>query len=61
MDIVINGEANAKSQYPTPKHILEPQSNPTHYADLMKEIEAAPTKTWWDNFVANMKGKIRFS
>ncbi|KIV99875.1 uncharacterized protein PV09_08542 [Verruconis gallopava] len=48
-------------KYPTPKHVLSPQSNPNHYIDLIAELEKAPTRSWWDNFVTNLKGRIRFS
>lgn len=48
-------------KYPTPKHVLSPQSNPTHYTDLMAELEKAPTRNWWENFVESVRGRIRFS
>lgn len=60
MMIWMNSDHNTL-QYPTPKHVLAPQSNPGHYTDLMEEMERAPQRGWWDNFVAGIKGRIRFS
>ncbi|KAF1817664.1 hypothetical protein P152DRAFT_445710 [Eremomyces bilateralis CBS 781.70] len=48
-------------KYPISKDVLKPKSNVTYYDDLIKELEMAPRRNWWENFVTNLRGKIRFS
>jgi cytochrome b pre-mRNA-processing protein 6 len=41
--------------------LMRPASNPTHYADLIKELEEAPQRGWWDRTRNKWKGFLRFS
>lgn len=47
--------------YPLPEHLRRPQSAPTYYDDLMRELEEAPHRSWIGGFVKRMKGMLRFS
>ncbi|TVY49215.1 hypothetical protein LOCC1_G000671 [Lachnellula occidentalis] len=40
--------------------LMKPQSNPTHYTDLIHEMEAVPNRTWWGNMTNRWKGFLRF-
>lgn len=48
-----------KRTYPIRGSLLEPKSNPTYFADLIKEVEEAPTRSAWDRFLLRMKGLVR--
>jgi len=50
-----------QKKYPLSPKILAPQSNPNHYNDLIAELEVAPNRSWFENFMASFKGKIRMS
>ncbi|EGS19496.1 uncharacterized protein CTHT_0049640 [Thermochaetoides thermophila DSM 1495] len=39
--------------------LLEPKSNPTYYKDVLKEIEEAPHRTWWQRIAKRITGMIR--
>jgi len=47
-------------QYPIPSSLRTPASNPTHYDDLIREMEEAPTRSWFANFSQRVKGTLRF-
>lgn len=47
--------------YPIPQSVRYPKSNPSHYNDIIKELEEAPTRTWSDALMKRIKGAIRFS
>ncbi|KAH8593758.1 hypothetical protein B0O99DRAFT_574407 [Bisporella sp. PMI_857] len=47
-------------KYPIRGTLLEPASKPTHFTDLMKELEAAPTRTRWQQTLNRWKGMLRF-
>lgn len=47
--------------FPIPQTVRYPQSNPSHYDDLIKELEEAPTRSWTDSLMKKIKGSIRFS
>jgi len=40
--------------------LLKPTSNPTYYTDLIAELEAAPTRGFWDSLLNRWKGFLRF-
>ncbi|KAF2399843.1 hypothetical protein EJ06DRAFT_530633 [Trichodelitschia bisporula] len=48
-------------KYPIPPRLLNPTSNPTHYQDLITELEEAPNRTWLQRLVNRWKGVVRFS
>jgi cytochrome b pre-mRNA-processing protein 6 len=39
--------------------MMKPASNPNHYEDLARELEEAPDRTWWGNFVKRVRGMVR--
>ncbi|TVY87778.1 hypothetical protein LAWI1_G003511 [Lachnellula willkommii] len=47
-------------QYRITGDLMKPQSNPTHYTDLIHEMEAVPNRTWWGNMTNRWKGFLRF-
>ncbi|KAG9230304.1 hypothetical protein BJ875DRAFT_507402 [Amylocarpus encephaloides] len=47
------------TQYRLGDLIMKPQSNPTHYADLVKELEEAPNRSWFGNMINQWKGSLR--
>jgi cytochrome b pre-mRNA-processing protein 6 len=46
-------------QYPLKGTLMNPPSNPTHFADLIKEMEEAPQRSWWEHMTKKWKGMIR--
>jgi len=53
-------ENRYSKRYPLSPDVLKPSSNPEHYDRLMKEIERAPHKSWWQAKLDEWKGKIRW-
>ena len=47
-------------QYPLPKSLVEPASNPTHYTQLKQELEEVPNRTWLGNWMKRLKHMVRF-
>ncbi|EXJ85187.1 hypothetical protein A1O3_05862 [Capronia epimyces CBS 606.96] len=47
--------------YPMPANLRNPQSMPTHYDDVIKEMDEAPTRTWIQSLIQRVKGSLRFS
>jgi len=47
-------------KYPITGSLLKPASNPTHYTDLVKELEEAPDRSWFGRTVNRWKGFLRF-
>ncbi|PHH90053.1 hypothetical protein CDD83_4625 [Cordyceps sp. RAO-2017] len=39
--------------------MLEPKSQPTYFADLVKEIDEAPKRTWFQRLGKRLSGMIR--
>jgi hypothetical protein len=39
--------------------MMKPQSQPTYFDDLARELEEVPTRTWWTKFLTRISGKIR--
>jgi cytochrome b pre-mRNA-processing protein 6 len=48
-------------QYKITGSLLEPRSNPTHYTDLVKELEEAPNRTFFGRIAKRLGGMIRFN
>lgn len=50
-----------KKKYPiNGEHsIMKPKSNPTYFADLVRELEEAPNRSWLDRTMLRLKGIIR--
>ena len=40
---------------------MKPASNPTHYEDLVKELEEAPQRSWLGAKLNSWKGFLRLS
>ncbi|PMD14048.1 hypothetical protein NA56DRAFT_636842 [Hyaloscypha hepaticicola] len=53
-------ENRYSGKYPIKGTFLKPASNPTHYTDLVKELEEAPDRSWWSLQVNKWKGFLRF-
>jgi len=47
-------------KYPITGSLMKPASNPTHYEDLIRELEAAPQRSWLDRTLNRWKGFLRF-
>lgn len=54
-------ENRYSQKYPVSDAFLRPAFNPTYYADLLAEINAAPTRSWVGRMVNRWKGFLRFS
>ncbi|MCJ1286183.1 hypothetical protein MMC26_005528 [Xylographa opegraphella] len=48
-------------QYPLSDHLLKPQSNPQYYDNLVKELEEAPTRSWFQRQINKWKGSLRMT
>ncbi|KAI1819216.1 hypothetical protein F4861DRAFT_158511 [Xylaria intraflava] len=48
-----------KKTYPITGSLLEPKSNPTYFTDLLKELEEAPNRTFFERFMLRVKGVVR--
>ncbi|KAM0194773.1 hypothetical protein ACHAPA_009194 [Fusarium lateritium] len=40
--------------------LLEPKSQPTYFADLVKEIDEAPSRSWLERLGKRLSGMVRF-
>jgi len=47
-------------QFPLPESLMKPASNPSHYTDLARELDEAPSRTWFGNFAKRLKNMVRF-
>ncbi|KAF8866104.1 hypothetical protein BDZ45DRAFT_795758 [Acephala macrosclerotiorum] len=47
-------------KYPITGSLMKPASNPTHYEDLVKELEEAPERSFWGRLTNRWKGFLRF-
>ncbi|OCK73681.1 hypothetical protein K432DRAFT_364557 [Lepidopterella palustris CBS 459.81] len=54
-------ENRYSKRYPISPRLLRPTSNPTYYDDLIAELEAAPTRSWFARKMEGWKRMIRFS
>ncbi|KAI0893113.1 hypothetical protein F4806DRAFT_499302 [Annulohypoxylon nitens] len=53
-------QANALySLYPIHGSLLNPKSHPTYFHDLVKELEEAPSRSYFERFWLRMKGIVR--
>ncbi|KAI0104335.1 hypothetical protein GGR51DRAFT_522335 [Nemania sp. FL0031] len=48
-----------KKTYPITGTLLNPKSNPTYFADLLKELEEAPNRSFLERLMVRMKGLVR--
>ncbi|KAK9770003.1 putative Mitochondrial zinc maintenance protein 1, mitochondrial [Seiridium cardinale] len=50
-----------KKKYPITgeQSLLKPRSKPTYFADLVREMEEAPNRSWFDRTWLRLKGLIR--
>jgi cytochrome b pre-mRNA-processing protein 6 len=53
-------ENRYSNKYALSPSVFAPRSAPEHYSNLMREIEKAPQKTWWQAKVDEWKMKIRW-
>ncbi|MCJ1274181.1 hypothetical protein MMC21_001976 [Puttea exsequens] len=47
-------------KYPLSQKMRRPASNPDYYDNLMKELNEAPRRTWWQGLTNRWKGFIRW-
>ncbi|KAK4113171.1 hypothetical protein N656DRAFT_844731 [Canariomyces notabilis] len=52
-------EDRYKNKFRAPTKLFEPQSNPTYYKDLVKELEEAPKRSFWGRLAKRLGGMIR--
>lgn len=53
------GFADRCEQYKLKGPMLEPNSQPTYFGDLLREIEEAPKRTWLERVGKRLSGMIR--
>ncbi|KAL9609572.1 MAG: hypothetical protein Q9167_005665 [Letrouitia subvulpina] len=46
-------------QYPLSDKIMKPQSDPIHFERLLKELDEAPNRPWWQMQWLRLKGMVR--
>lgn len=54
-------EDRYSTTFPMPQHFRHPASRPTHYDELLQELEEAPTRGKFTSFVQRLKGRFRLS
>ena len=47
--------------FPMPQSLRHPASSPTHYDDVVLEMEEAPSRSWFGALTKRIKGRFRFS
>ncbi|KAK3718722.1 hypothetical protein LTR37_004941 [Vermiconidia calcicola] len=47
-------------RFPIPKALMEPASDPQHYAKLEQELDEAPERGVWGRFLKKVGGMVRF-
>ena len=52
-------ENGFRKRYPVSDAFMHPASKPDHYTALAKELEEAPNRTWWTNWVKRMQNLVR--
>lgn len=50
-----------RKQYPLSDKMMKPASNPKYYDELLKEIDEAPKRSWFQGVLNRWKGFLRFS
>ncbi|MCJ1421117.1 hypothetical protein MMC32_007479 [Xylographa parallela] len=48
-------------KYPLSEHLMKPQSHPQYYDNLIKELEEAPTRSWFQRQINKWKGSLRMT
>ena len=48
-----------RKRYPVSESLMHPASKPDHYTALEKELDEAPDRTWFGNWVNRMKNLVR--
>ncbi|KAI4212782.1 MAG: hypothetical protein LQ351_004484 [Letrouitia transgressa] len=46
-------------QYPLSDKIMKPQSDPIHFERLLKELDEAPNRPWWQMQWLRLKSMVR--
>lgn len=63
VSLLANRYATAYPTSPAPESatggMMTPRSNPTYYGDLMRDLEAAPTRSWGQRVVLKLRGMFR--
>ncbi|KAI9844924.1 MAG: hypothetical protein M1837_005210 [Sclerophora amabilis] len=54
-------ENRYSQKYPLSEAFMRPASNPSHYYDLMADMEAAPQRSWLATRLNKWKGFLRFT
>ncbi|KAL8933236.1 MAG: hypothetical protein Q9216_006459 [Gyalolechia sp. 2 TL-2023] len=54
-------ENRYQKKYPLSNRLMKPLSDPEHYEKLVKELEAAPKRSWLGRLLNQWKGKVRWS
>ncbi|KAH7018134.1 uncharacterized protein B0I36DRAFT_388397 [Microdochium trichocladiopsis] len=49
-----------KRKYPIQHGLLQPRSKPTHFTDLVRELEEGPKRSFVERFLVRMKGLVRY-
>jgi len=49
-----------KRKYPIQHGLLNPRSKPTHFTDLVRELEEGPKRSFVERFMVRMKGLVRY-
>ncbi|KAL1849861.1 hypothetical protein Daus18300_013118 [Diaporthe australafricana] len=63
VSLLANRYAAAYPTAPAPESatggMMAPRSNPTYYGDLMRDLEAAPTRSWGQRVALKLRGMFR--
>ncbi|KAJ1324174.1 cytochrome b pre-mRNA-processing protein 6 [Microdochium nivale] len=49
-----------KRKYPLQHGLLSPRSKPTHFTDLVRELEEGPKRSMFERLLVRMKGLVRY-
>ncbi|KAI4164979.1 MAG: hypothetical protein LQ342_001255 [Letrouitia transgressa] len=52
-------ENRYSKKYPLSDKIMKPQSDPIHFERLLKELDEAPNRPWWQMQWLRLKSKVR--
>ncbi len=47
--------------YPIPAEMRHPKSSPTHYDDVLQEMDEAPTRSWIEALTKKIRGSLRLT
>lgn len=48
-------------KYQIAPNMIKPASNPTYYEDLVADLQAAPSRSWFQAWLTRLGGMVRFS